>query len=71
MAIDVSWPASAVIVDLDDSSAEALFDKAAQRHLSMSGEEFLKRWDAGEYANTDWDRHPGLPEVAMLLPFAR
>ncbi len=37
----------------------------------MSGEEFLKRWDAGEYANTDWDRHPGLPEVAMLLPFAR
>lgn len=71
MAIDIAWPAAEFVVDLDDADAEALFDKAAQRHMSMSGHEFLARWDAGEYAGQDWDRHPGLAQVAMLIPFAR
>ncbi|PJK19731.1 hypothetical protein [Mycolicibacterium goodii] len=71
MTTDLAWPASKFVVELNDSEAEALFDKAAQRHLHMSGKEFLARWDAGEYAGQDWDRHPGLAEVAMLIPFAR
>lgn len=71
MAIDIAWPAAEFVVDLDDADAEALFDKAAQRYMSMSGQEFLARWDAGEYADQDWDRHPGLAQVAMLIPFAR
>lgn len=46
-----------------------LFDKAAQRHLGISGDEFLRQWDAGEVT---WD-DPSLAvnSVAMLIPFAR
>jgi hypothetical protein len=46
-----------------------IVDRAARRHLSMSGEEFLKAWDAGVF-DDDPDR-PEVMSVAMLLPFAR
>jgi hypothetical protein len=59
------------VVQLSESEAVTLFDKIAMQHMHMSGEEFLKRWDAGEYEGRDWDSIPGLAEVAMVLPFAR
>jgi hypothetical protein len=59
------------VVELSESEAASLFDKIAWENLHMSGVEFLKRWDAGEYRHTDWDAVPGLAEVAMLIPFAR
>ena len=52
--------------------AEALFDHQARTLLGISGDEFLRRWDAGEY------QRPLSPEEArkirrldILLPFAR
>lgn len=50
-----------------------LFDRQARRYLDMSGEEFLKKWDAGEFGDPD-DRTknpPGVMKMAMLLPFVR
>ena len=41
--------------DLDDSAglsdeeARTVFDEAARYELGISGEEFLRRWDAGEF----------------------
>jgi hypothetical protein len=44
-----------------------LFDKQARRYLNMSGEEFINKWEAGEF-DDDPDR-PEVMEVVMLLPF--
>lgn len=49
--------------------ARRLFDHHARRMLGISGREFLRRWDAGEYAD-DPDR-PGVMHVAMLRHLAR
>lgn len=49
-----------------------MFDRAAWELAQMSGEEFLARWDAGEFADL-----PDTPEtrrilrVAHLIPFGR
>jgi hypothetical protein len=42
------------------------FDQAAQFYLHMSGEAFLKAWDAGEF-DDDPDR-PEVMRVALLRP---
>jgi hypothetical protein len=47
----------------------AILDRQARRVLGISGQEFVRRWDAGEYA-ADPDR-PGIMRLALLLPFAR
>jgi len=52
------------------ASAEA-FDRMAQREMGISGEEFLRRWDAGEWADMDPDEVPGLVDVSMALPLVR
>jgi hypothetical protein len=42
-----------------------LFDQAARRYLGISGEEFIRRWDAGEFASDErWE----VAHVSMLLP---
>ncbi len=43
-----------------------MLDRAARYHLGISAEEFVRRWQAGEYP--DPDGTPAL-RVAMLLPF--
>jgi hypothetical protein len=47
----------------------AIFDQAAQHYLHMSGEEFIRAWDAGEFAE-DPD-HPAIVSVYMLRPSDR
>jgi len=46
----------------------AMLDRAARESLNISGDEFLARWDAGEYEDMD---DPAITRVAMLIPFAR
>lgn len=48
-----------------------LFDRIARKNMKISGNEFLSRWDAGEFENIDWDGVDGLRSVAMALPLAR
>jgi hypothetical protein len=50
----------------------ALFDHWARRELGISGDEFLRRWDEGEYwpvPDTVEGRKIG--RLAMMIPFAR
>ena len=61
------------IHELTDEEARELFDRSARHYLGISGEEFLRRWDAGEYDDPD-DRTknpPEVMEVASLLPLVR
>lgn len=55
--------------DLTSAEAERVFDAAARHYLNMSGEEFLTRWDAGEFRG-DPDR-PGVIQLAALLSLGR
>ena len=50
----------------------AQFDAAVRRRMGMSGEEFIRRWEAGEYreiADTPGNLH--IIELASLIPFAQ
>jgi len=61
-------------LDEADMPAEgdfAAFDRVVRREMGMSGEEFLRRWDAGEWDGVDLDDVPGLPNVWILLPMVR
>lgn len=57
---------------LSPEESLAMFDREAQHRLGITGEEFLRRWDAGEYRDI-----PDTPEgwrvmdVVFLLPFVR
>lgn len=59
--------------ELSPTEGRELLDRQAQRYLGVSGDEFVRSWEAGEYGDPD-DRTknpPGVMRVAMLLPFAR
>jgi hypothetical protein len=45
----------------------AMLDRRARRRLGISGAEFLRRWDTGQYVADP--EQAGVIEVAMLLPF--
>jgi hypothetical protein len=51
--------------ELSDDELFAEFDAACRRLLDMSGEEFSRRWDSGEFkGNTS----PEMMEVLVLRP---
>ncbi|MDP9481191.1 MAG: hypothetical protein M3R38_36920 [Actinomycetota bacterium] len=59
--------------ELSKEESREMFDRQAQRYLGISGDEFLRAWDAEEYGDPD-DRSknaPGVMRLAMLLPFVR
>jgi hypothetical protein len=45
-----------------------LLDRQARLRLGMSGEQFLRAWDGGEFGDRD---DSDLMGVAMMLPFVR
>ncbi len=56
-----------IVKELTLEEGWELLDKQAQKYLGMSGKEFVKKWEAGEF-----DEDPDQPEImhlAMLLPF--
>jgi hypothetical protein len=55
--------------ELSREEGRELFDRQAMRYLKMSGEEFVRAWDAGEF--DDPDSSPDVMRVAMLLPLVR
>lgn len=62
----------AEIVEIDDATAaREVFDAVCSRELGISGDEFLGRWDAGEYRGVDVDSVEGLSEVVAALPMIR
>jgi hypothetical protein len=55
------------IVILEDDEARAYFDATARELLGMSGEEFLRRLDAGEWEEViDDGEHPDHLFLAMM-----
>ncbi len=74
MARSVQMTTEALPSVLPPDQAFALFDREAQRLAGMSGEEFLAKWDAGEYRDRDLDATPeerDIAYLALLIPFGR
>lgn len=57
--------------ELTHEEGVALFDEQARRSMGMSGEEFLRAWDAGEIDPDDPRTHNAVVHMYMLIPFAR
>jgi hypothetical protein len=53
------------IIGLSDEEARALFDRQARKYLGMSGEEFLRKWDAGEFDDPD---QTNIVRVVLMIP---
>ena len=53
---------------LSEEEGKTLFDSVAREYLHMSGEEFLRRWDSGEF---DGDDRSEVIHVYMLIPLVR
>jgi hypothetical protein len=64
------------IIDGDDfigaEEGRQMFDAAVRRRMGISGDEFIRRWEAGEYDGI-WDTpgHLHIGDLASLIPFAR
>jgi hypothetical protein len=54
--------------ELDREAGRELLDEQARKYLGIGGQEFLRRWDAGEI---DADEDSDVMRVAMLAGFAR
>jgi hypothetical protein len=55
-----------------EDEARELFDQTARRELGISGEEFLRRWDAGEYFPVpDTPEGRKIGRMVIMIPFAR
>jgi hypothetical protein len=57
------------IRELTLEEGKALIDRLARQHLGMSGEAFMRAWEAGEL-DAQAER-PEIVHLAMLLPLAR
>lgn len=58
------------VVILDEEEAFAYFDRSARQLLGVGGDEFLRRWDDGEWAADFDDLDDGVQTLIMLMPFA-
>jgi len=56
------------VVEATREEGKEMLDSAAREVLNISGDEFLARWDAGEFQDSD---DPAITRVVMLIPFAR
>ena len=57
---------------LSREEGRAFFDEQARKLLGISGEEFLRRWDAGEYDDIfDEPDHPEIMDLHMMEGFGR
>ena len=53
---------------LSESEGHALFDRRVRHRLGISGDEFLRRYDAGLYP--DPDGPDNIMDLLILMPFA-
>ena len=51
---------------LSRDEGRTLFNDQARRCLDMSGEEFVRKWNAKEFKDSD---RPEIMQVAFLMPF--
>ena len=53
---------------LTKNEGKKLLDRQARRQLNMSGDEFVRKWNAHEFADPE---QPEIMGLAFLIPFGR
>jgi hypothetical protein len=74
MALDVLKTTEKLPSVLSPDEATALFDHESRRLAGMPAEEFLAKWDAGEYRGLDLDTTQegrNIEYLVLLIPFGR
>jgi hypothetical protein len=56
---------------LSREQARRIFDRQARREFHMSGEEFIQRWEAGEFGDPDDPYRPELWELVWQVPYVK
>jgi hypothetical protein len=60
------------VVWVNPEDGARMFDEAARELLGISGQEFLRRWDSGEYAAVfDLPGYETVGDLASLMSLAR
>lgn len=72
MAVRTEQTTESAIQWLTDDEARRIFDEQARKLVGMSGTEFIRRWEAGEFdAIADDPGHPEIMQLVMLISFGR
>lgn len=72
MAISTSAPGTKFPSVMPPEMARAMFDEEARIVTGFSGEEFLRRWEAGEFSEIeDTPEGRALSYLIMLIPFGQ
>ncbi|MBA3414273.1 MAG: hypothetical protein H0U10_03495 [Chloroflexia bacterium] len=60
------------LLELSEDEGRAFFDREARRQVGLSGEEFLRRYDRGDYAGIEEDEFGrAVVELSFLVSFGR
>lgn len=60
------------VILVGPEEGKRMFDEAAREWTGMSGDEFIRRWEAGEFAEIPDDlAHRRYVDLVLLIPFAR
>ena len=64
-------PTNGKVIIITPAQARRIFDRQARRDFKMSGDEFIRRWDAGEFGDPDDPYRPDLWDLVWQVPYAR
>lgn len=60
------------VVWVSPEEGRRMFDEAAREWAGMSGEEFIRRYEAGEYADmVESEDNRYVVDLVLMIPFAR
>ncbi len=60
------------VVFVSPEDGRRMFDEVAREWAGMSGEEFIRRYEAGEYADmVESEDNRYVVDLVLLIPFAR
>lgn len=67
---DVELP---TVVELTSDEGQVMFDDEARARLGISGDEFIRRWEAGEFPDCEYPgwNHSDIVSLVLMIPFAR
>ena len=70
-AMDQRAACESEIVELSREEAAEAFDAVARHEMGISGPEFIRRWDAGEFADRKMDEINGLVATWTAMALVR
>lgn len=58
-----------LVEEISPADLRGLLDRRAQRLLSLTGEQFLAKWNRGDFNTPEWENDARLGHLSLLIPF--